>query len=169
MSSAVVGSASPSRERGLLAGEVASQFGIGTQTLHYYEREGLIPAPERSPAGYRLYTPALVERIGFIRQAQALGLSLAEIHDILRLSDTGACPCGHVQRALSAQLQRVDRRLRELQRFRDELALLVQRAPALQAQGAAAGHCVIVEHAVPLHSPDRDAPPRLRSRRKRAR
>ena len=169
MRSAAVGAVRLSRERGLLAGEVASQFGIGAQTLHYYERERLIPPPERSPAGYRLYTPALVERIGFIRQAQALGLSLAEIHDILRLSDTGAWPCGHVQRALSAQLQRVDSRLRALQQFRHELALLVQRAPALQAQGAGAGHCAIVEHAVPLHSPDRDAPPRLRRRRKRTR
>lgn len=133
--------------RAMLAGDVARSLGIGVQTLHFYEREGLIAPPPRSQAGYRLYTAELVERVRFIRKAQALGLPLSEIHDVLRLADRGDCPCGHVQRALADKLREVDVRLRELRTFRDELATLVQRAPRLSARGSRAKVCAIVEEA----------------------
>jgi DNA-binding transcriptional MerR regulator len=135
------------RPGAMLAGDVAKSLGVGVQTLHYYEREGLIPPPPRSASGYRTYTPELVDRIGFVRKAQALGLPLAEIRDVLRLADGGGCPCGHVQRALADKLREVDARLRELQSFRDELARLVRRAPQLSARAAGAKVCAIVEDA----------------------
>lgn len=135
------------RENAMLAGDVAKHLGIGVQTLHYYEREDLIPAPERSQSGYRLYSKELVDRITFVRKAQALGLPLAEIRDVLRLADKGACPCGHVQRALAQKLHEVDSRLRELESFRDDLASLVGQAPELSAGNPSARVCAIVEHA----------------------
>src|SRR5690625_5317918 len=58
----------PHDEVRLRAGQAAAELGVGVQTLHYYEREELIPAPPRSTAGYRLYPPDLMERLRFIRQ-----------------------------------------------------------------------------------------------------
>lgn len=127
------------------AGEVARELGIGVQTLHYYEREGLIPAPERTGAGYRLYSQELVGRVRFIRKAQALGLPLQEIGEVLSLAGRGASPCGRVQVALAEKLREVDERLRELQSFRDDLARLIQEAPGLGSTVGGAGVCAIVE------------------------
>lgn len=138
------------KQQGQLAGDVAKALGIGVQTLHYYEREGLIPPPRRSGSGYRLYSPELVERVRFIRKAQALGLLLDEVKDILRLAERGKSPCGRVQAALAAKLHEVDERLVELQSFRDELAMLVHEAPVLRDGGAPAQLCAIVEEAAPL-------------------
>lgn len=155
------------RTRGLLAGEVARGLGVGVQTLHYYEREALIPPPERSGGGYRLYTPELVERVRFIRKAQALGLRLDEVRRILRLSDRGASPCGRVQAALAAQLADVDRRIAELQSFRDDLATLVARnaGGAAPEQRRGTSVCAIVENApsparAPAAAKERRRPPR---------
>ena len=108
----------------LRAGQAATELGVGVQTLHYYEREGLISPPPRSEAGYRLYPPELLERLRFIRRAQALGLSLAEIKQTLKLAAIGKSPCGRVQNALAERLREVDRRLEELTAFRSQLALL---------------------------------------------
>ena len=149
----------------MLAGNVAKALGVGVQTLHYYEREGLIPAPPRSEAGYRLYPPALVERVGFVRKAQALGLPLAEIRDVLRLAEQGASPCGRVQAALGEKLAEVDRRLRELQSFRDELAALVARGIELPRAGAPAQICAIVESAPVPAAMDIESAPLARRRR----
>ena len=134
----------------LLAGDVAKLLGIGVQTLHYYERTELIPSPARSGSGYRLYTPQLVGRVRFIRKAQALGLPLDEVKDILRLTDEGASPCGRVQAALTEKLREANERLRELESFRDELAALVAQAPSLSDHGSSSHVCAIVEEAIPL-------------------
>ena len=128
-----------------LPGEVAKALGIGVQTLHFYEREGLIPIAPRSASGYRLYGPETVERVRFIRKAQALGLPLEEVKEVLRLSQQGDCPCGHVHEALSAKLAEVDVRLRELRSFRQELAALVKRGVAPRARQRKGAICAIVE------------------------
>lgn len=133
------------RADSLLSGAVAKCLGIGVQTLHYYERERLIPPPPRTQSGYRLYSPELVERVRFIRKAQALGLPLGEVKDVLRLAEAGSNPCGRVQEALAAKLREVNQRMRELENFRDELAKLVRRAPARGRNGGAARVCAIVE------------------------
>ena len=133
--------------RRLLAGDVAKQLGIGVQTLHYYEREGLITPPDRTEAGYRLYTPASITRVAFIKKAQALGLPLQEIKEVVRLVERGTCPCGHVQKALAERLAEVDRRLKELRSFRRELAAVVERCGELGAQCTEGDICSIVEHA----------------------
>lgn len=131
----------------MLAGEVAKALGVGVQTLHYYEREGLIPAPPRSAAGYRLYQPELVERVAFVRKAQALGLPLAEIREVLGLAAQGTSPCGRVQAALAQKLADVDQRLQELRSFRDDLAALVARGIEISRAGPAGQICAIVEDA----------------------
>lgn len=148
----------PLRREWTLAGDVARALNIGVQTLHFYEREGLIAAPRRSESGYRLYTPELIDRVRFIRKAQALGLPLAEIKEILRLAARGSSPCGRVEAALATKLGEVDERLRELQSFRDELAGLVGTASDLRRNGPGGRVCAIVEEAAVVRPVPRTTP-----------
>ena len=150
---------------GVFAGSVASELGVGVQTLHYYEREGLLPPTKRTKSGYRLYTPETVERVRFVRKAQALGLKLDEIRELLRLADEGGCPCGHVERALAEKLREVDERLRELKSFRDDLAALVRRAPRLRRRSSRAKVCPIVEDATAPTNTELTASPLARRHR----
>lgn len=139
---------------GPFAGQVAKDLGVGVQTLHFYEREGLIPSPRRAENGYRIYDSALVDRVRFIRKAQSLGLTLDDVKEILDLADRGACPCGHVHAALTSRLEEVDERLKELRSFRSDLAALVRRAGEVSATRSGSrkgqvgvGVCEIVESA----------------------
>lgn len=159
------GSPATVRSRGLLAGEVAKTLGVGVQTLHYYEREGLIPPPPRSESGYRLYSLETVERVAFIRKAQALGLPLTEIGEVLSLAAQGASPCSRVQLALAQKLAEVDQRLRDLQGYRDELATLVGRSADLSVPAQDAYLCAIVESAPPLPAAGAAATRRLHASR----
>jgi DNA-binding transcriptional MerR regulator len=134
----------------LRAGQAAAELGVGVQTLHYYEREGFIPVPPRSEAGYRLFPPELMERLRFIRRAQALGLSLTEIRETLELVAIGESPCGRVQTALAERLAEVDRRLEQLTSFRNDVAELIAAAPKLQSATSGGGVCAIVEGAAPI-------------------
>lgn len=153
----------------MLAGEAAKVLGVGIQTLHFYEQQGLIPPPPRSEGGYRIYTPDLVERVRFIRKAQALGFSLDEVKEIFGLVRRGSSPCERVQTKLAEKLEEVDRRLEELRGFRAELASLVNHAAELSRREAEAGVCSIVEVAPPLTASSLIKPPLSRKRRVSAR
>lgn len=158
-SEAGAGSVPTTPSKPLRVGEVARAAGVGVQTLHYYEREGIIPPPARTAAGYRQYDDATIERIRFVRKAQALGLALDEIKEVLALAERGTSPCGRVQAALAERLADVDRRLWELQSFRDELARLTEHATNVQVGDGETRICRIVETARPATAPE---PPRER-------
>lgn len=70
-------------------GELADTVGVNTKTVRYYESIGLMPEPDRTSSGYRDYGPDALERLQFIREAQASGLTLAEVQSILELEDAG--------------------------------------------------------------------------------
>jgi MerR family transcriptional regulator, copper efflux regulator len=76
-------------------GDLARRSGVTAKTIRYYEPIGLVEPPARTPAGYRDYEPAALERLEFIRAAQAVGLTLGEIRSIIALRDGGQTPCGH--------------------------------------------------------------------------
>jgi MerR family mercuric resistance operon transcriptional regulator len=103
-------------------GEVAKQAGVTVQTMRFYERSGLLPRPERTESGYRVYAPSDLRRVQLIRQAKRLGFSLEEVKRILRLRQQGSCPCGEVIGMLEKHLRDTDEQIRQLQRFRLELA-----------------------------------------------
>jgi MerR family copper efflux transcriptional regulator len=149
------------RKETLLASQAARLLDVGVQTLYFYERERLIPPAPRTPAGYRLYTSELIDRVRFIRQAQALGLTLDQVRDVLDLVDHGATPCARVRAALDEQLEEIDRRIAELQQFRAELVTVTKQAAELAGRGTRAHACPIVERANTLH-PIRRAHPRRR-------
>lgn len=154
----------------LLAGQAAKILGIGVQTLHYYEREGLLPVAKRTPAGYRLYSPEQVERVTFIRKAQSLGLPLEEIKMILAITEHGRCPCAEVKAALDRELDEVDRRLQELRRFRRELVRLVDKTAEWNGKPDERHYCSIVEEGSKnseLRSPEFLSPRRVGIRKSR--
>ena len=115
-------------------GELARAAGVTPQTIRYYERAGVLERPLRTPSGYRLYGREALERLQFIRVAQSLGFSLAEIRELVALSRAGRAPCARVRALLRGKLQRLDRRIAELRAFRRELAAAVRALEALPDQ-----------------------------------
>jgi len=77
----------------LTVGQLASRTGVRAGTVRYYEREGLLPVPQRTGGEHRRYGRDDVDRLLFIRGAQRLGLRLAEIRELLAVRDTGVCAC----------------------------------------------------------------------------
>jgi len=90
--------------------------------VRFYERQGLLPRPPRTEAGYRVYADADLRRLQFIRQAKRLGFPLQEIVRILRLRERGHCPCDEVIEILEHRLCEANVQLQRLQNFRDEIA-----------------------------------------------
>lgn len=111
----------------MLIGELARETGVSAKALRFYEAQRLLPAPARTPAGYRDYRPAAIERVAFIRRAQGAGLTLAQIGEILAIRDGGQPPCDHVAVLVEQRLAEVAERLDELERTRDELRALRKR------------------------------------------
>ncbi len=133
----------------LRIGQLAAEFGLNPKTIRYYEAIGLLPPPERTDAGYRLYTDADVERLRFIGKAKLIGLSLDEIREIFRLRSNGEPPCGCVLSMLDQKVAVVDAQLCALEAFRQELVAL--REQATRHAHADATICGIIE----AHTPDR--------------
>lgn len=115
----------------MLIGELGDRTGVTPKTLRFYERERLLPEPPRTSGGYRDYEPDAVDRVTFIRQAQAAGLTLAQIGQILAIRDDGQAPCAHAAQLIDQQLEDVERRLTELQATRGQLRQLAERARRL--------------------------------------
>jgi DNA-binding transcriptional MerR regulator len=109
---------------GIYIGELAEHFGLNPKTIRYYEEIGLLKRADRSEAGYRLYTRQDARRLGFIRRAKALGLSLDEIRGILSVQEEGSPPCRQVLDLIDLKIRAVDQRMAELAAFRAELATL---------------------------------------------
>ncbi len=105
-------------------GRLAREAGVNADTVRYYEREGLLPAPRRTDAGYRLYSPESVGRLRFIKGGQRLGLRLAEIRELLEVHDRGSCACGHTDALVRRRLAEVDAEIARLTELRRELASL---------------------------------------------
>ena len=111
----------------LLIGEVAHRAKVRTDTLRYYERLGLLEPETRSPAGYRLYAPEAVDRLSFIKKAQAMGLTLHEIGGVISSALGGSPPCDHVRSTIRSRLDEVDERIADLSALRETLVCALQR------------------------------------------
>ncbi|WP_329107169.1 heavy metal-responsive transcriptional regulator [Streptomyces sp. NBC_01439] len=129
----------------LTVGRIAAQTGLSPKAVRLYEANGLIDPPERTAAGYRTYTEDAVPVLGFIRQAQALGLSLKEIKDILDLQRRGEQPCGLVTSLLDQHLADIDRRIADLQALRTTLRTARATAGQAAERGENAVVCQIIE------------------------
>lgn len=109
-------------------GVLAARAGLTTKTVRFYEDAGLLPPPPRTPAGYRDYPAQILARLTFVRNAQAAGLTLAEIRGVLAIRDRGQAPCQHVTVLIDQHLAQVGQRLAELTQARNVLRNLKHRA-----------------------------------------
>lgn len=132
-------------------GELAERVGVNPKTIRFYEEIGLLPEPERRPSGYREYGPDDVNRLTFIRTAQALGLPLADIGEILAFKERGEAPCTYVRAALAREVEGLDQRIAELRQLRDQLRAL--QAKAADLPSGPSEYCGIIEHAHALVAP----------------
>jgi DNA-binding transcriptional MerR regulator len=124
----------------MLIGEVAARTRVAPRTLRFYEDQGLLAPPTRTPSGYRDYDGSVIERIRFIRAAQQAGLTLGQIREILAVRDDGHPPCRHVEKLVDVRLGDVARRLEELERVREELERLRERLADLDTADCVADH-----------------------------
>lgn len=125
-------------------GELAAQFDLNPKTIRFYEEIGLLPEPPRTEAGYRLYNFADLERLSFITKAKAVGLSLEEIAEILKLRQSGQCPCHHLLEILDRKIAAVDQQITILHEFRKDLGSLRETASELSRVDGLV--CGIIEH-----------------------
>jgi DNA-binding transcriptional MerR regulator len=98
---------------------------VNVETLRYYERRGLLPAPDRAPSGHRRYDEETVRFLGAIKEAQAVGFTLAEIAEYLRAARSSTAPSEALRVRMAAKIDQIDGRIAALQRMRDELARVV--------------------------------------------
>ncbi len=112
-------------------GELGEQAGVSAKTIRYYESLGLLDEPNRTPSGYRDYGVLDVERLQFVRDAQATGLTLSEIASVLELKGAGKRSCNHTTELLDRHLAEVDIQIERLQASRGLLRELAKRAASL--------------------------------------
>ncbi len=112
-------------------GELSEKTGVAARTLRFWEAQGLLADPGRTAAGYRDYPAETVDRVGFIRRAQAAGLTLEQIRVVCAVADEGEPTCSHVADFVDERLEDLDRRLRELTDMREALIALRGRLDGL--------------------------------------
>lgn len=126
--------------------ELADQAGITPDTIRHYERVGLLGPAPRSANGYRAYGAQALDDLRFIHKAQALGLKLSDIKDVMAIAAGGRAPCEHVRTALDSRLQEVESRLRELRGLRSALRAALARIDGGE-QPSAECRCSVIEEA----------------------
>ena len=110
--------------------KLAERVGTSPDALRYYERIGLLPEPERTPSGYRLYGDEALERVLFIKRAQRFGLRLDAIGELLEIRERGLCPCGHTRLLLERRLSEIDEEMGTLARLRADIDQMIDALPA---------------------------------------
>lgn len=110
-------------------GRVAQETGVNRQTVLYYERRGLLPAPSRSLSGYRMFDEDTVRRIRFIKRAKELGFSLKQIIALLALQDKQDASCAEVGAMAASHFEDIERKIHDLERMRSALVPLVNACP----------------------------------------
>ena len=120
-------------------GPLSKRTQVNIETIRFYEREKLLPAPPRSDGGYRLYGDEHLRRLVFIRRGRELGFSLDEIRDLLLMVD-GGYTCGEVQELTLEHLARVRDKLADLRRLEKTLKSI-----AAQCVGGVIPHCPVID------------------------
>lgn len=124
----------------LSIGELARRTGSKVQTIRYYEEIGLLPPPGRTAGNQRRYDRATADRLAFIRHGRALGFSLDEIRDLLRLTDHPELSCEAADAIARKRLADVERRIARLESLRTELSRMVE-----QCRGGTVAGCRVIE------------------------
>ena len=105
-------------------GELAKLSGCSIQTIRYYEKEGLISAPERTEGNFRVYNAVALEKLAFIKNCRALDLTLREIKRLISLQHSPSTPCEAVNEMIDMHLLVVESRIEDLQNLHGDLRKL---------------------------------------------
>lgn len=125
----------------LTIGGLSQQADVHIETIRYYERRGLLPAPPRTEAGYRQYDAESVTRLHFIKEAQALGFTLEEIQGLLALRVDKETTCEDVRRRAEHKVADIEAKISALQQMHSALQEMI----AACAQGGPSGECPLLE------------------------
>ncbi|HWE06796.1 MAG TPA: helix-turn-helix domain-containing protein [Rhizomicrobium sp.] len=98
-------------------GVLARESAVHAETIRYYEKIGVMPKPERSAGGYRLYTVVHLKRLAFIRRGRELGFSLDKLREMLRLVDRHAYTCAEVRDLMRDHVAAIHRKIADLRRL----------------------------------------------------
>jgi MerR family mercuric resistance operon transcriptional regulator len=118
---------------GMTIGRLAKEAGVNVETVRYYQRRGLIDEPQKPTGGHRRYAPSALRRIAFIRRAQSLGFSLAEIENLIRHSDTHNWK--ETRQIAERKLSSLNLHIDQLRKMRDELKTLIEKSRESKGRG----------------------------------
>jgi Hg(II)-responsive transcriptional regulator len=110
-------------------GELAKSAGVHTETIRYYEREGLMPEPDRTSGGHRMFANSDLTRLHFIQRAKACGFTLREVKELLYLRESDLATCTDVREKAEQKLAETDRKLKSLTELRKHLKQLIEDCP----------------------------------------
>lgn len=113
-------------------GDLAKRTGTQVETIRYYEKQGLLPAPPRSEGNFREYQAVHEDRLHFIRQCRSLDMSLDEVRTLLVIKDTPSAECGEANRLMDEHIVHVEKRIKELQELAQQLHALRERCLTAQ-------------------------------------
>ncbi len=102
------------------------ESGVHLETIRFYERQKLLPKAPRTSSGYRIFAPETVQRVRFIKRAQALGFTLKEIGELLDLRVSSGTTCATVRRHAEAKVADIDEKIRQLKKMKQALAHLAE-------------------------------------------
>ena len=125
----------------LTIGRVAREGGVNLETIRYYEREGLLPKPPRTPAGYRMFPKETARRVRFIKRAQELGFSLKEIRELLSLRTKPGAKRADMRALTEGKISDIEQKIRTLEAMKRSLQRLTERCNGLGSLTA----CPIIE------------------------
>ncbi len=136
-------------------GEAAKAAGVTTRAVRLYETKGLVPPPERTPSGYRVFTDSHIEVLEFVRRGRSLGLSLNAIAEIMDIAASGQPCCDRTKDLLAQRLGQIDAAIADLQQLRQAIS----RAQDVTADQASGNRCVVIEQASDPTFADRSTDP----------
>ena len=126
---------------GLKIGEVAERGGVNLQTIRYYEREKLLTEPPRLASGYRVYPDQTVRRVRFIKRAQEIGFTLAEIRELLAIRIDSGRDSAEVRALANAKINDIEEKIQTLHRIKEALGRITERCSGC----GPASECPILE------------------------
>lgn len=129
----------------LTIGQLGQATGTKIETIRYYEKIGLLPAPKRTAGNYRSYAAEHLQRLGFIRRARELGFTIEDVRELLKLAAHGERPCEQVDQFVARHLETTERKIEALTRLRREL-----RDTLNSCKGGRIAECRVVQALFPV-------------------
>lgn len=128
------------RTGGLSRGELARRTGVNSETIRYFEKAGILPAPPRTDGGHRVYDETHVRTLGFVRRARSLGFTPDEVRTIIELGGPEKAPCADVRDIAAHHLQQVRSKIADLVEIERLLAKTIE-----HCSGSAEPECAVIE------------------------